>query len=199
MKHDWKAIRAEYVAGGGSLRALAEKHGVSLALIGTRSAREGWQEDREAETERVRRMAMSATRARRVKREAASLEKVEGQTERIIDMISTALEDPTQLYRHLVYIGKGAQEEQILGKLDTRAARDYVGMLHELKAMLDEYGNNMDKRTTEDLKLKRARLKLDTRKAGLNEVSQGESGVILMPPLDTGSTVTVEVGDNGSE
>lgn len=199
MKHDWKAIRAEYVAGGGSLRALAEKHGVSLALIGTRSAREGWQEDREAETERVRRLAMSASRARRVKREAASLEKVEGQTERLIDMISTALEDPIQLYRHLVYVGKGAQEEQILGKLDTKAARDYVSMLHELKAMLDEYGQNMDKRTTEDLKLKKARLKLDTRKAGLNEVSQGESGVILMPALDTGSTVTVEVGDDGSE
>lgn len=38
----WEALRAEYVAGGISQRALAEKHGVSYSALKRRAAGEGW-------------------------------------------------------------------------------------------------------------------------------------------------------------
>lgn len=185
MRHDWARIRGEYITGKESLRALAERCGVSLSQIALRSAREGWQEQRDEERERVRRMAMTKSRARRVKREAAALEQVEGQIEHIIGEIGRALDDEEQLHRHIIYIGKGEQAEKVLAKLDTKAARDYVAMLHELKAMLDEYGGSLGKREAEELKLKKARLKLDTKRAGLaGGADDGETGVILLPPVE---------------
>ena len=39
---DWEALRAEYVAGGVSQKALAERHGVSYAALCRRAAVEGW-------------------------------------------------------------------------------------------------------------------------------------------------------------
>ena len=195
MRHDWDRIRAEYISGSESLRSLAAKHKVSLSSLGTRAAREDWAEARDTERKRVRGMAMARSRERRVKREAAALERVEGQIERIIGEIERALEDGEQLYRHIIYVGKGKQDEQVLAKLDTKAARDYVAMLHELKEMLDEYNGTIQKREREELKLKKARLKLDTQKAGLQgSVDEGETGVIMMPPLDNGPVEELVIG-----
>lgn len=184
MRNDWDRIRGEYISGTDSLRALAAKHGISLSLIGGRAAREDWAELREQERKRVRGMALSRSREKRVKREAAALERVEGQIEWIIGEIERALEDPEQLYRHIIYVGKGKQDEETLQKMDTKAARDYVAMLHELKTMLDEYADTLGKREREELRLKKARLKLDTQKAGLNQMDDDNTGIVLLPPVE---------------
>ena len=41
---DWERIRREYVGSSLSLRALAEKEGVSLSTLEKRCGREGWQQ-----------------------------------------------------------------------------------------------------------------------------------------------------------
>lgn len=41
---DWSAIRAEYLEGNISQRALAEKHGVAYGALRQRAAQEGWRE-----------------------------------------------------------------------------------------------------------------------------------------------------------
>lgn len=41
---DWKAIKAEYIAGGKSYRELAEKHGVSQSSLRKLAAKEHWTE-----------------------------------------------------------------------------------------------------------------------------------------------------------
>ena len=41
---DWKRIKAEYIAGGISLRELSEKHGVSFSTIQKKSMEEKWGE-----------------------------------------------------------------------------------------------------------------------------------------------------------
>lgn len=46
-KRDWEAIRTEYVTGAASLRDLASKHEIALASIGSASARDSWNEQRE--------------------------------------------------------------------------------------------------------------------------------------------------------
>lgn len=47
---DWLKIKAEYISGCGSMRELAEKHGVSVSAIKRRSAKESWTANR-TETE----------------------------------------------------------------------------------------------------------------------------------------------------
>lgn len=39
---DWNKIKAEYVTGGASYRQLAEKYGISYAVLSKRGAAEGW-------------------------------------------------------------------------------------------------------------------------------------------------------------
>ena len=43
---DWEKIRAEYIAGGISLRELAEKYGVNRGAVQRRASTEGWKEQR---------------------------------------------------------------------------------------------------------------------------------------------------------
>ena len=42
MAADWNIIKAEYIAGGTSMRKLSEKYGVPFATLRDRSDREGW-------------------------------------------------------------------------------------------------------------------------------------------------------------
>lgn len=46
MAIDWLKIRNEYIAGGGSYRALAEKYEVSLDTVKRRASAEGWKNER---------------------------------------------------------------------------------------------------------------------------------------------------------
>lgn len=46
MAADRSAIETEYVTGSDSLRALAERHGVSFSLLGRWSREDGWKEKR---------------------------------------------------------------------------------------------------------------------------------------------------------
>ena len=43
---NWSKIRAEYIGGGTTYRALAEKYGVSLNIVAKRATAEGWSKDR---------------------------------------------------------------------------------------------------------------------------------------------------------
>ena len=45
---NWRKIKAEYIAGGISQRALAEKHGVSLPTLARRAKKEKWTAKRKA-------------------------------------------------------------------------------------------------------------------------------------------------------
>lgn len=42
---NWNKIRAEYIAGGTSFRALAEKHGVSKDMIARKAKAQSWKKD----------------------------------------------------------------------------------------------------------------------------------------------------------
>lgn len=62
---NWNKIRAEYIGGGTSYRALAEKHGVSFTVLKTRAKKEDWpglrtQAEYKATTEATQKIAMAA-------------------------------------------------------------------------------------------------------------------------------------------
>ena len=51
---DWERIRAEYIAGGISLRDLAQKYGVTKSAIGRRASSESWTDERDKTGTKVR-------------------------------------------------------------------------------------------------------------------------------------------------
>jgi len=50
----WQAAREDYISGGGSLRAMAEKHGLGLPTVEKRARREGWHRLRSERDEALR-------------------------------------------------------------------------------------------------------------------------------------------------
>ncbi len=193
MRRDWDAVRAAYVTGTETLRQLAERMAIPTSSLFRRASADGWVEAKEAERQRIAESVQARTRAKRIKREAAALERVETQIERLLREIERALQDEQQLYRYIVK-GQDGSQELTFGKMDTRAARDLMAILAEMKASLEGMGGVLDKRTAEEIRLKKARLKLDQRKAGLEGKADDEAtGVIVLPEIDSGDVETVEV------
>ncbi len=195
MRQDWETIKAAYVQGDKTLRELAEERGIPYSTLSRQAAKGGWLEEKEAERRKLAEALKARATSKRAKREALALERVETQMEKLLAEVEKALADPRQLYRHILYVGKGKQDELELGKMDTRAAKDFTDILAQLRETLAGMGGVLDKRTAEELRLKKARLKLDREKAGLNGTGmEDETGVLVVPALDEGPTPEVEIG-----
>lgn len=96
---NWNQIREDYLRGGITQGALAEKYGIPAGSLRRRAAAEGWREARKAREYDTR--PDSAQTAARVARQLAL-------TDRLLDVISRALEDDDELYRHVEY-AKGSE------------------------------------------------------------------------------------------
>lgn len=83
----WRKIKAEYIAGGISQRALAEKHGISKATVERRAKKEKWTEKRKAsEAKAIEKV--SEKKAETVADNAVLLEKIKkGLLERLAGML----------------------------------------------------------------------------------------------------------------
>lgn len=185
VRRDWERIRAEYITGTETLRQMAERLKIPFSTVFNRASKDGWVEAKEEEKEKIQASVQAKAREKRIKREAAALERVETQIERLLEEIERALADPVQLYRHILYTERGIQGEVELGKMDTKSARDIMSILADMKASLEGMGGILDKRTAEEIRLKKQRLKLDQRKAGLEGKADDETtGVVLLPAID---------------
>ncbi len=184
MRRDWKALREKYVQGRMTMQELAEAEKVPYRTITTRASKEGWTELREAFREAVAQKAREKAVKRRGRREAEALAALEETNEQLLDEIRKALEDEDQLYRHLVSLGKDGAEEQTLHMLNTVNLRNLVESLSTIQTMIAAHGNILDKRTVEELKLKKQRLKLDKQKSGLEDRDDGETGVAYISQVE---------------
>ena len=96
---DWNAVKAEYISGNGSMRKLAEKHGVPFPTLRDRASREKWSEGKRQVREKVVKetaqktadlVASNANVAERIR--AKLLKKLE----REIDLLPDAIGSNTQ-------------------------------------------------------------------------------------------------------
>ena len=78
---NWSRIKNAYLTGEGSLGQLAERFGLSYETVRRRAAREKWKEQR------------SSTNDPRI-----TLERQMNITSRLLDIVSSALDDPDELY-----------------------------------------------------------------------------------------------------
>ncbi len=123
---NWNQIREEYLRGGITQGALAEKHGIPAGSLRRRAAAEGWTEARKAREYDTR--PDSAQTAARVARQLAL-------TDRLMDIVSRALEDEDELYLHVEYAkGSGGYNYdcQKLAALDEERTGRFVKLAAEL-------------------------------------------------------------------
>ena len=133
---NWRKIKAEYIAGGISQRALAEKYGVSKTMVMRKANKEGWT-------------------AKRAKAESKAMEKVEQKTAEAVADNAVLLERAkTGLLRLAVEMIESYPEQKAAeikkkqgGVLLTYRMKDIAAVLSVLEDKTQK-GQTMD---TEDL------------------------------------------------
>lgn len=85
---DWKAIKAEYIAGGISYQKLAEKYGVSFSTLSHLAKREKWTDLKQKACEKEDMDLANSIGKKNAKKSA----KIDRLVDRLLDMVSERLE-----------------------------------------------------------------------------------------------------------
>lgn len=189
---DWKKIESDYMANRLTYREIAEKYGVSLSSVARHGRKNGWPEKREQFADRVNTRARSKAEYKKAARRAEALMRLDELAERLLMELEVAMDDEDQLYRHVLYVSKGQQDERVLDKLDTRSARDMVETLRTLVEVIRDVKESPGKLDAERLKLQKERLRLDREKAAMGQAEEEETGVAMLAPV-------AEDADSGKE
>ena len=84
---DWQPIRAEFITGTLSYRALAEKHGVNYDWLRERARNEGWVRLRQEHREKT----LKKTLGKISDRQADKMARIEALTDRLLDKLEKAV------------------------------------------------------------------------------------------------------------
>lgn len=132
-------VKAEYVAGEISLRALSEKYNIPLGKLFRHSTKEGWQEARKEFRSKVSAEAIASAQTRAIKDTGEAL--LMAQT--LLGEIRLALGDPKQLYRRIVADKDGKLvERDDFTKIDANAVKNLAGALEKLANTMSVLGKS---------------------------------------------------------
>ena len=183
---NWEEIKLEYITTDTSLSKLAKKHGCTKAQIGKVCAKEKWVEQRQQFVADV----LSETLAHEVEVQSERLLKLMEATTRAIDVAMEALDVDRQFYRYVVTEGDGegmsTVKEKQFQKLDTKALKDFVGILKDLTALSRDFDNVPTPAQEEQKRVNDARLKLEERRLATivgDDDDDEETGIALIPPV----------------
>lgn len=123
---NWNELREEYIRGGITQGALAERYGIPAGSLRRRAAAEGWRAMRKSRESGLQEdpAAVSA----RVARQLAL-------TDRMLEILARALEDDDELYRHVEFAKSTSGSEYFCERLqaiDEERAGRMVRLMGEL-------------------------------------------------------------------
>lgn len=137
---DWNALQVEYVTGKISLKALAEKHGISENTLEKWSRKERWSDQRRKYRGKVAAKAVARAGAR----ESRRLSSLQSSASKMCTQIEKLMKDAeNQLYTHVAVVGTGDGCSEIEAvKLDvvddrkllnlTKAMKEATGVMRDL-------------------------------------------------------------------
>jgi len=195
IRHDWAAIKHEYVTDpNASLRKIAKKYGVSLNTIAKKSKAEDWFATRKKTQTKIVTKGITKT----VNKMADELSKESDFLERMKGHMDKMLQDEQQFQRHLVNEGADTffgTEERIFDKYDTRAMKDSMQILQMMESMTRSLYNIQKAEALERQQIERERLELEKERLALererNALRNGNTGsednmrygVVLIPEV----------------
>lgn len=166
---DWDAIRAEYIGGKKSIRALADQYGVSKTVIGRKCKDEGWKKERvkvadkkwtKVENKIARTQAQELHDQMETIRQAST--KYAQRLDELMDGLGT---DPGTLLKDL----RATQNVATALKTTLETLRDIYSIPNQMEAHRQE----MER---ERLKLERERIELEKEKLRTEaEIQKGQS------------------------
>lgn len=97
---DWESIKAEYIAGGTSYRKLAEKYGITLAVLRNVAEREEWVKLKAQAQHKANTKIVETVSKKKAKKAVDKLKRVSDLTDKLLDKLEQAIEElDIQLYK----------------------------------------------------------------------------------------------------
>lgn len=169
-KYDWDNIRTEYITSDLSLKDISDKYGVSQRLVNTKSAEQGWVEQRKKYNAKVVEKAVNKVAAKRANQLAKEL----AIADNISNVLKKALEDAEQFNRYIIDTTTRVDgteirtsEEKTFEKVDMRALKDAAAALRLVEEMKRSMAGilrveeiNRNRREEKRLKLEEEKLQL---------------------------------------
>ena len=169
-KYDWDNIRTEYITSDLSLKDISDKYGVSQRLVNTKSAEQGWVDQRKKYNAKVVEKAVNKVAAKR----ANPLAKELTIADNISNVLKKALEDAEQFNRYIIDTTTRVDgteirtsEEKTFEKVDMRALKDAAAALRLVEEMKRSMAGilrveeiNRNRREEKRLKLEEEKLQL---------------------------------------
>lgn len=136
--YDWDKIRTEYITTDLSLKDISEKYGVQQRLVNTKSAEQGWVDQRKKYNAKVVEKAVNKVATKRANQLAKELTIADN----ISNVLKKALEDAEQFNRYIIDTTTRVDgteirtsEEKTFEKVDMRALKDAAAALRLVEEM----------------------------------------------------------------
>ena len=169
-KYDWDKLRTEYITSDLSLKDISEKYGVSQRLVNTKSAEQGWVDQRKKYNAKVVEKAVNKVAAKRANQLAKEL----AIADNISNVLKKALDDAEQFNRYIIDTTTRVDgteirtsEEKTFEKVDMRALKDAAAALRLVEEMKRSMAGilrveeiNRNRREEKRLKLEEEKLQL---------------------------------------
>ena len=169
-KYDWDNIRTEYITSDLSLKDISDKYGVSQRLVNTKSAEQGWVDQRKKYNAKVVEKAVNKVATKR----ANQLAKEFTIADNISNVLKKALDDAEQFNRYIIDTTTRVDgteirtsEEKTFEKVDMRALKDAAAALRLVEEMKRSMAGilrveeiNRNRREEKRLKLEEEKLQL---------------------------------------
>lgn len=169
-KYDWDKLRTEYITSDLSLKDISDKYGVSQRLVNTKSAEQGWVDQRKNYNAKVVEKAVNKVAAKRANQLAKEL----AIADNISNVLKKALDDAEQFNRYIIDTTTRVDgteirtsEEKTFEKVDMRALKDAAAALRLVEEMKRSMAGilrveeiNRNRREEKRLKLEEEKLQL---------------------------------------
>lgn len=136
--YDWDKIRTEYITTDLSLKDISEKYGVQQRLVNTKSAEQGWVDQRKKYNAKVVERAVNKVATKRANQLAKELSIADN----ISNVLKKALDDAEQFNRYIIDTTTRVDgteirtsEEKTFEKVDMRALKDAAAALRLVEEM----------------------------------------------------------------
>ena len=136
--YDWDKIRTKYITTDLSLKDISEKYGVQQRLVNTKSAEQGWVDQRKKYNAKVVEKAVNKVATKRANQLAKELTIADN----ISNVLKKALEDAEQFNRYIIDTTTRVDgteirtsEEKTFEKVDMRALKDAAAALRLVEEM----------------------------------------------------------------
>ena len=168
--YEWDKIRTEYITSDLSLKDISEKYGVQQRLVNTKSAEQGWVDQRKKYNAKVVEKAVNKVATKRANQLAKEL----AIADNISNVLKKALDDAEQFNRYIIDTTTRVDgteirtsEEKTFEKVDMRALKDAAAALRLVEEMKRSMAGilrveeiNRNRREEKRLKLEEEKLQL---------------------------------------